>query len=131
MVTSNWTRSVFEEVVRRRDELRMELQAALKVSSQPYPPSPPPLFSLLKMPRQTNEAIHFRDTFPAYTVKHQTKSTLGLFLDPQAHPATHQVLAKSKVAIERGLEPDIEGQIWLIIAHHQATVDSLRQLYNM
>ena len=30
-VTTNWTRSVFEEVVRRRNELRMDLEAAIKV----------------------------------------------------------------------------------------------------
>lgn len=64
-------RSVFEEVVRRRNELRMDLEAAIKV------------------------------------------------------------LKVSKLSISRGLEPDNKGQIWLIIAMQQATVDRLRQLYNL
>uniref|UniRef100_A0A7S1MTS5 Legume lectin domain-containing protein n=1 Tax=Hemiselmis andersenii TaxID=464988 RepID=A0A7S1MTS5_HEMAN len=70
-VTTNWTRSVFEEVVRRRNELRADLLVAL------------------------------------------------------------DVLAQSKIDIQKGLEPDAEGQIWLIIAMQQAKVDNLRMLYNL
>ncbi|KAJ1491439.1 concanavalin A-like lectin/glucanase domain-containing protein [Baffinella frigidus] len=69
-VTYNWTRSVFEEVVRRRDELRLMLITAL------------------------------------------------------------EALKKSRILIEQGLEPDPNGQVWLIIAMQQAEVTRIEMLYN-
>lgn len=69
-VTYNWTRSVFEEVVRRRDELRMMLVAAI------------------------------------------------------------DKLRVSRESLLVGLEPDANGQVWLIIAMQQAEVTKLEKLYN-
>lgn len=69
-VTYNWTRSVFEEVVRRRDELRMMLVAAI------------------------------------------------------------ERLRASREGLEVGLEPDADGQVWLMIAMYQAEVTKLEILYN-
>ena len=69
-VTYNWTRSVFEEVVRRRDELRRDLVRAI------------------------------------------------------------DKLKESRAGLDVGLEPDANGQIWLIIAMHQTEVTRLEKLYN-
>ena len=69
-LTYNWTRSVFEEVVRRRDELRAMLVTAI------------------------------------------------------------EKLRDSRKALDVGLEPDANGQVWLIIAMHQAEVTKLEKLYN-
>lgn len=70
-LTSNWTRSVFEEVVRRRDELRQALLDAI------------------------------------------------------------EKLRISREEIERGLEPDSEGQLWLIITMQTAEANRIRDLYNV
>jgi len=69
-VTYNWTRSVFEEVVRRRDELHLMLVAAI------------------------------------------------------------DALRESREQIEVGLEPDANGQVWLMIAMRQAEVSRIEALYN-
>lgn len=69
-VTYNWTRSVFEEVVRRRDELHMMLVSAI------------------------------------------------------------DKLRASRASLDVGLEPDANGQVWLIIAMRQAEVTKLEKLYN-
>jgi len=69
-VTYNWTRSVFEEVVRRRDELRMMLVGAI------------------------------------------------------------DKLRTSRAALDVGLEPDPNGQVWLMLAMQQAEVTKIQKLYN-
>jgi hypothetical protein len=69
-LTYNWTRSVFEEVVRRRNELRAELVDAI------------------------------------------------------------EKLRVSRASLHLGLEPDANGQVWLIIAMQQTEVTRLEKLYN-